>query len=353
MPRILIPTLPEDVHATVVAAALESLGVEAVLWYGAQFPAAQTQSVSIGDGHDFSWAVETADDSFGGDGFDVVWARRIQPPEAPDHVHPDDAAFLARALRRYHSALWNAIEPHAFWVNPFAAQGPSNSKIQQLRIAQAASMTIPPTLVSNDPDAIREFLARHRRCGTIYKGFYPASWEEDGQMFNLPTRRVTRDDLPEDDMLRAVPGIFQVFIEKAFEVRLTMFGSHPVAVRIDSQAHPDGEDDWRVISIGEMRIVPHEMPASILAQIREFMRRLGIVFGCFDFIVRPEGGYVFLEVNQSGQWLWVEQAVPELPMLETFCRFLLHGSPDYDGSIGAQPLRFEDVVRGCRERLPF
>jgi glutathione synthase/RimK-type ligase-like ATP-grasp enzyme len=29
-------------------------------------------------------------------------------------------------------------------------------------------------------------------------------------------------------------------------------------------------------------------------------------FGCFDFIVTPEGEYVFLECNPNGQWLWIE-----------------------------------------------
>ena len=341
--------MPEDAHATVAATALESLGVEAVLWYGAQFPAAQTQSVSIGDGHDFSWAVETADDSFGGDGFDVVWARRIQPPEAPDHVHPDDREFVARELEQYYSAIWNAIEPEAFWVNPLAAQRPANSKICQLRQAESVGLAIPPTLVSNAPGKIRDFLERHRHRGTIYKGFYPATWEEDGRRLALPTRPVTLDDLPSDDMLQAVPGIFQARIDKAFEVRLTMFGDHPIAARIDSQAHSLGEEDWRMIHIAELPVSFYRMPASVLAKVRAFMRRLDIVFGCFDFIVEPDGAHVFLEVNQTGQWLWVEQAAPEILMLETFCRFLLHGRRDFDGTISSRPLRFRDHVEAVEQ----
>lgn len=353
MKRVLIPSLAEDVHAIVVAAALENLGAEAALWFGAAFPARQEQSVEIGDRYEFAWRVCTEKKGFGGDGFDIVWARRIQPPETPDYVHPDDADFVARELRHYHSAIWAAIEPDAFWVNPLPAQRPANSKMQQLRIAQATGLAIPPTLVSNAPADIRAFLERHSASGTIYKGFYPASWQEAGRRLALPTRPVAPDDLPGDDMLRAVPGIFQARIEKAFEVRLTMFGDHPIAVRIDSQAHALGGDDWRVIDIGEVSLSPHFLPEPVLATVRNYMRRLGIVFGCFDFIVRPDGKYVFLEVNQTGQWLWVEQKLPEIPMLETFCRFLLHGARGYDGHIGEPPLRFGDVVRTCRDRLPY
>lgn len=32
------------------------------------------------------------------------------------------------------------------------------------------------------------------------------------------------------------------------------------------------------------------------------MRKLGIIFGCFDFIVTPDEEYVFLEVNPMGQF---------------------------------------------------
>lgn len=189
-----------------VAAALESFGAEAVLWYGADYPVSQEQSVEIGTGSGFAWTVETTDRGFGGDGFDVVWARRIQPPQPPDTLHPQDRDFVERELEQYHSALWNAIEPDAFWVNPLPAQRPANSKICQLRLAQSVGMSIPPTLVSNAPSDIRAFLDRFREQGTIYKGFYPATWKEDGRKLALPTRPVTTADLPADEMLRAHAG---------------------------------------------------------------------------------------------------------------------------------------------------
>jgi D-alanine-D-alanine ligase-like ATP-grasp enzyme len=38
------------------------------------------------------------------------------------------------------------------------------------------------------------------------------------------------------------------------------------------------------------------------------MEHLGLVYGAFDFIVTPEGRYVFLEVNPGGAYMWVEAA---------------------------------------------
>lgn len=39
----------------------------------------------------------------------------------------------------------------------------------------------------------------------------------------------------------------------------------------------------------------------------EYLKRMNLNFGCFDFIVTPEGEYVFLECNPNGQWLWIEE----------------------------------------------
>lgn len=36
-------------------------------------------------------------------------------------------------------------------------------------------------------------------------------------------------------------------------------------------------------------------------------RTLKLRFGAFDFIVTPAGEVVFLEVNPSGQWLWLDR----------------------------------------------
>lgn len=130
-----------------------------------------------------------------------------------------------------------------------------------------------------------------------------------------------------------------------------MFGDHPLAARIDSQAHDRGAEDWRMIHITELPVFPYRLPPSLLTKVRRFMRSMNIVFGCFDFIVRPDGTHVFLEVNQTGQWLWVEQAAPEIPMLETFCRFLLHGRRDYRGDISVKPLQLRDWTKFLQEDI--
>jgi hypothetical protein len=82
---------------------------------------------------------------------------------------------------------------------------------------------------------------------------------------------------------------------------------------------------------------PFTLPPSIATCCIEVLKNLGIVFGCFDFIVTPQGAYVFLEVNEMGQFLFLEHYA-SLPLLEAFSEFLLSASPDFEGSASPAPL---------------
>jgi glutathione synthase/RimK-type ligase-like ATP-grasp enzyme len=48
---------------------------------------------------------------------------------------------------------------------------------------------------------------------------------------------------------------------------------------------------------------------------------LGLRFGAIDFILTPEGRYIFLEINPNGEWSWIDAAA-DLPITETICNLL-------------------------------
>jgi len=116
-----------------------------------------------------------------------------------------------------------------------------------------------------------------------------------------------------------------------------------IAARIDSQAHEATREDWRS---GQhlAEISPFELPDPIAEKCRRYMRAAGLRFGCFDFIVTPEGEYVFLEVNQAGQFLWKELRCPELPMLQAFCDFLIAADPDFLWQPRTPEITFADYL---------
>ena len=118
-------------------------------------------------------------------------------------------------------------------------------------------------------------------------------------------------------------------MKKKYELRVTCFGDYLVAAKLNSQVHADGLIDWRAIRSEQMAIEPYDLPETVANNIRKFMRTIGIVFGSFDFIVTPEDDYIFLEVNEQGQFLWIEEYNPSFRMLDIFIQFLMNKSVDF------------------------
>lgn len=143
------------------------------------------------------------------------------------------------------------------------------------------------------------------------------------------TREITKKQLPSDEVLQITPGIFQKKIDKAYELRINFFGDHAITAKLNSQEHAQGKMDWRYAPISELKIEEFELPESIYQKCKSFMKKFGIVFGCFDFIVTPDNEYYFLEVNEQGQFLWIEDVNPEIKLLDAFTDFLIAGSRDF------------------------
>jgi hypothetical protein len=102
-----------------------------------------------------------------------------------------------------------------------------------------------------------------------------------------------------------------------------------VAARLLTQEVEEARLDWRAAG-GRIRVEPDRLPPAVEEGCLRLMESLGILFGAFDFIVTPEGEHVFLEVNPAGQFLWVEEANPELALLAPFVDFLLSRRPDFE-----------------------
>jgi glutathione synthase/RimK-type ligase-like ATP-grasp enzyme len=311
-----------------VAEVLERRGHRAIRWFCSDLPSASTATFAIGSDAPVT-ELRDAGTAVALDEIDVFWNRRVADPILTDVLVPADREFAQREARRFVRGLLMNVSARAFAVNDYHRAAAAENKLVQLRAAHELGMRIPETLVSNDPARIRAFLARHEAAGAICKSFRPITWEGRDQVAILYTSRVELADLPRDEILQLGPAIFQGYVAKAFEVRVTCMGAELFAARLDSQATQLGEVDWRLCEEREMAIEPIELPDAVARSCRALLARLGLVFGCFDFIVTPDGDYVFLEVNQMGQFLWVEYENPRFPLLQAFCDFLVSRDPEF------------------------
>lgn len=348
---VFIYTMPGDWHAILAETALTARGHRVVRYFGSDFPAIADIEFEYGRDGD-ALRLHTLDGSFALSEIDVVWNRRMIGPKVPSNVDPRDQGYVAQQIRFGDAALRSLLR-EAFWINPHDAARNADHKPKQLQLALRNGLRIPETLVSNRPEAIRRFLDAHPDA--IHKPLIGASWEENDKTLSTYTARVRPEDLPADALLRAAPGIFQAKVAKQYEVRAQFFGDSCFALKIDSNRIEYGDMDWRLHQHGGMTDGSVALPEAVHAACLRQMRSLGLVAGAFDFIVTPDDEWIYLEVNEAGQFLFVEQWCPHLTLFDAFCAFVESGNPNfvYDRPTDPQTLealqREADPDRVCAE----
>ena len=295
---ILIVSHTNDMHALDVLRRLEQQGADVVLFDTGRLPRETLLSITHGAA---GWG---ANARFDGRDFDFssvrsVWWRRPQPFQLdPSVSNEEDRHFVHGETHAAVSALWSLLD--AQWVNDPDRDEAASRKGWQLRLAREAGLRIPETLLTNNPDAARAFVAGQGGRPVIYKAFSAteSTWRE--------TRVLRPEEAVLLDSVKLAPVIFQEHVPAIYDVRVTVVGDQVFAAAIHSQ-QTSYVHDFR-IDMDNARIEAIEMPAEIVAGLLRLMARLGLVYGAADFRLTPDGEWVFLEVNPAGQWLFVEQA---------------------------------------------
>ena len=259
----------------------------------------------------------------------LVWSRRAVVsarfydfnavhPEDEENVREEMAGFLPGT---YHALEYILKKNDAVWVNSYDSLSKAKSKSLQLQKAHAAGFSVPDTLVGNDPQAVREFCTRHGG-EIIVKSFFPKEWKTVFGSRILPTTIVGMHQLQNDAPIQLSPAIYQNHVKKQYELRVLVLGDDVLAVKLDSQVHTHSRTDWRMDNDhGLMQMTPYSLSAESKSRIRQFMKLMGLRFGSIDLIVDEHGNEIFLEINEQGQFLFLEAQNPEIPTLASVCQF--------------------------------
>ena len=279
-----------------------------------------------------------------------VWARRLSFPKPPAGSHDGDRKHIRQENSFFFQSAWWLLSDHAHWVNPYESRRRAKSKMVQLAVAKAQGLEIPETRYSNDPSEIRAF-ADSRPGAVIYKPHRISQFEEDAVTLLLHTSVFNARDYS-DEALALCTGIYQTRVAKAFELRVHVMGDFVLAVRIDSQASEISKEDWRDADFLDLGMERFDLPEHVVEAVKGTIRGLGLVFGIVDLIVTPEGDFVFLEVNEMGQFLWVERACPDIRLLDHFCNYL-ENPAGYAGALEGVPVAYENIRNDTDARNRF
>ncbi|MDY7230831.1 MvdC/MvdD family ATP grasp protein [Hyalangium rubrum] len=253
--------------------------------------------------------------------FSAVWYRRCAIAERiPRDLDSQLRQPAVEESRRVVFGMMAALG--VFQLDALEHVRRSEHKPLQLKLARQLGMEVPRTLMTNDPEAVRAFAAS---CpsGVVTKMMASfAVYDEQGLEQVVFTTPLGARELKDLDGLDLCPMTFQEHVTKAVELRVTVVGTQVMAAAIDSQALPGARNDWRREGLALIRSwQPYTLPESLRLQVLGMMDALGLNYGAFDFIVTPQGRHVFLEVNPSGEFMWLVQH-PGLPVDEALADVL-------------------------------
>jgi hypothetical protein len=322
---ILILTSPDDLHADHVEPMLDARGLAYLRFDPAQYPHAAELSMAYGPSGATRQLLRVGGREVDLSTITAVWNRRPGLPRAaPEITDAKVRELVAGESDAMVRDLWRSLDC-AWLPAPPAVLREANRKAAQLRLAGALGFELPPTLVSNSPDDVIEFHRQHG--GRIVSKLLGAAFMSSsfGNEMVRYTEQVSHRDLANLEAIRLCPMIFQAYVEKRIELRITVVGRRVMACEIHSQASHHTRHDWRRYDDAATPHYVHALPAAIERRCLALTERMGLSYGAIDMIVTPDGRYVFLEINPNGQYLWIEQQTG-LPISDAIVEQLAAGT---------------------------
>lgn len=263
-----------------------------------EFPTALTVCAELG-GLGWHGRARTARRSVDLTAISGIYYRRPTAFTFHQDMNTEERRWATVQARLGFGGLLTSLEP---WLNHPHRIGYAEYKPVQLQAAMTAGLRVPRTLVTNDPDHARAFVAEVGKA--VYKPFGGtaaiADTEGPHQVF---ATLVTPEQAGNRSVAHSM-HLFQQWVPKAYEVRLTVVDDQFFAARIDAHS-PAAQVDWRA-DYHSLEYTPVGTPGLIRNRVSALLRELGLRFAAMDFVVDPDGEWWFLEANANGQWAWIE-----------------------------------------------
>jgi len=252
-----------------------------------------------------------------------VWYRRPVPPiPSPEIDDPVAREFVLAESQAAIDGLWRNLD--CFWVSHPDNLRKAELKLYQLKIAKQVGFQLWPTILTNNPEMAQAFY-HSQGSKVIYKPLRRGRIVRGETVSLIYTNLIDTTKVERLDRVAYAPSLLQKYIPKRVELRVTVIGSKVFAVELHSQDHTDSQHDWRRGNTARLHHELHVLPTEVESKCIALVQSLGLAFGAIDLILTPESKYVFLEINPNGQWAWIQQLCPEIPLRETLADLLISG----------------------------
>lgn len=290
-----------DLHASHLYRSLERLGILCHYWDVATFPTQAKITWSPLTQEGVLWLADGRHlilnqiRSVFWRNFAGVKVPKI-PLESVQKVAYQDTIALVRSLVQMSSI---------HWVNPVQTYQLHREKPRQLSKIHQLGVSIPDTLVTNDPIAVQEFVERHAK--TTFKPIYGGA----------TTQLIAEEHLNPERLqlsLKIAPVTLQEYIAGA-NIRSYVIGDLVYAAEICSAALDFHEDE-------DAKLIPIVFPESMCRQAIRIAQALSAEWMTIDWRLTPTGEYLFLEANPNPSFLAFEQQTG-FPITQALIELLL------------------------------
>jgi len=175
------------------------------------------------------------------------------------------------------------------WINSWQAYQFHKEKPLQLKLAQEIGVPIPTTLISNDAEAIIDFVKSHDQL--IFKPVYGGAHAQPLTEAHLESERLQL-------ALCFSPVTIQEYVPGT-NIRSYVIGESIYSAEIRSPSL-DFRDDQ------EAQLIPVELPRVVEQQCLAIAKAFFLEWTAIDWRLKPNGEYVFLEANPSPMFLHFE-----------------------------------------------
>lgn len=234
------------------------------------------------------------------DNIKSIWFRRTSrtPDMLPIEIPSSIKSSLTYEYIYSLNAIFNIIQDR-FWINKFYSA--TNDKLETLLIAKSCGLVTPETIITTNKNTLCEFRCKHK--DVIMKAIHNVSpFDIDEKHYAVYTSLVS------NEMFNAMentffPTLFQVYIQKLFEIRCFYLDGEFFSMAIHSQKDEHTSIDFRVYNRqNPNRKTAYTLPVELESKLKILMNRLHLNSGSIDLILTPALEYVFLEVNPVGMF---------------------------------------------------
>lgn len=243
---------------------------------------------------------------------DLAWYIRPNKPKSAIYHTKIENDFATAEINGLMAALCSTAPWK--WVNheKNIKFFESNKLVQQIYASKVGLIT-PFTLASNKGEDAKRVAASF---GDVLVKPFKGNFIGHEQLL-MYSQKISQDDLSQHaEGIGPCPVYLQEYIDKKFEYRITICFESILTCRIDSQSSSKTKIDWRRYDFENVSHTQAELPKDIVLKLLDFMKAINLNFGAIDMIETPDKEFIFLEINPSGQYGWIED-LSGLPISET------------------------------------